>query len=156
MQTPFSAQPASPHIRQWVAVALTSLICVAGAATLVFGYVWLPFVVIVAAIVAYFALGNVRIMLGTIVALITILPFGTLPFKAVITPSLLSLAIGALLAMRIINALTTSDYRTNFTAFAPAVLGFIGFTLLPYFSAPKGSPTRPHSTTTLNFCSASR
>lgn len=146
MQTPFSAQPASPHIRQWVAVALTSLICVAGAATLVFGYVWLPFVVIVAAIVAYFALGNVRIMLGTIVALITILPFGTLPFKAVITPSLLSLAIGALLAMRIINALTTSDYRTNFTAFAPAVLGFIGFTLFALFLGAQGLP----DTTTLH------
>jgi len=81
MQTPFSMQPMSPHIRQWVAVALASLLCVAGAATLVFGYVWLPFVVIMAAIVAYFALGNVRIMLGTIVALITILPFGTLTLQ---------------------------------------------------------------------------
>jgi len=146
MQTPFSVQPVSPHLRQWMAVGIAGVICVAGAASLVFGYVWLPFALIGATIVAYFALGNVRIMLGTIVVLITVLPFGTLPFKAVITPSLLSLAIGALLAMRIIHALTTSDYRTDFTAFAPAVVGFIGFTLFALLLGAQGLP----DTTTLH------
>ncbi len=141
-----TSQNVSPQMRQWLALGIAGAICIAGAASLVFGYVWLPFALILVGAVAYFALGNMRIMLGTIVLLITVLPFGTLPFKAVITPSLLSMAIVALLAMRIINALTSTDYATDFTAFAPAVLGFIGFTLFALFLGARGLP----DTTTLH------
>lgn len=135
-----SSQLISPQMRQWLTIGIAGVLCVAGAASLVFGYVWLPFVLIAVLAVAYVALSNVRLMLGTIVVLITVLPFGTLPFRAVITPSLLSIAIVALLAMRLINALTTTDYATDFTAFAPAVLGFIGFTLFALFLGAQGLP----------------
>lgn len=126
--------------RPWLAIALAGIVCLGGAAVVVYGYFWLPFVIIAVVAVAYFALGNVRLMLGTIVLLMTVLPFGTLPFRAVITPSLLSLAIVALLVMRLIHALTTTDYTTDFTAFAPAVLGFIGFTLFALFLGAQGLP----------------
>lgn len=135
-----SSQLMTPIVRQWLAIGVTGVVCVAGAASLVFGYVWLPFVIIAAMAVAYVAIGNVRFMLATIVILITVLPFGTLPFRAVITPSLLSLAIAALLGMRLINALTTTDYTTDFTAFAPAVLGFISFTFFALFLGAQGLP----------------
>jgi O-antigen ligase len=124
------------------------IVSVAGAALLVYTYFWVPFVLFGVIAVAYYALGNTRIMLATIVLLITVLPFGTLPFRAVITPSLISLAILALLSVRILHILTTPDYRLNLTWFAPLVLGFIGFTFFALFLGAKGLPD---STTLHNY-----
>ncbi|MFN5059396.1 MAG: hypothetical protein ACK5GU_05685, partial [Chloroflexota bacterium] len=57
------------------------LVSVLGAALLVYTYFWVPFVLMVVMVVAYYALGSNRVMLGTIVMLFTVLPFGTLPFR---------------------------------------------------------------------------
>src|SRR5262245_36750625 len=58
---------------------------------------------------AYAMLTNVQAGLATVVAIITLLPFGTLPFKAVITPSLLELALAALLAVWVLRLLARSE-----------------------------------------------
>ncbi|NBU62989.1 MAG: polymerase [Chloroflexia bacterium] len=122
------------------AIVVAIVLCLGGAALLVYSYFWVPFVVIAAIALTYKMLGNVRVMLTVMVLLITVLPFGTLPFRAVITPSLLSVAIVALIMMRLINALTSVDYTFDFSPFAPAVLGFIGFTLFALFLGAKGLP----------------
>jgi hypothetical protein len=122
------------------AIVVAVVLCLSGAALLVYSYFWVPFVVILGLALTYKMLGNVRVMLTVMVLLITVLPFGTLPFRAVITPSLLSVAIVALISMRLINALTSIDYAVDFTPFAPAVLGFIGFTLFALFLGAKGLP----------------
>ncbi len=140
MQLPFL----SPHNQQqqrMIWATITGLVVsVLGAALLVYTYFWVPFVLAVVMVVAYYALGSNRVMLGTIVLLITVLPFGTLPFRAIITPSLLSLAIIALLTMRFLNIVTTPDYRLDLTGFAPAVLGFLGFTVFALFLGARGLP----------------
>jgi hypothetical protein len=122
------------------AIAGAVVLCLGGAALLVYSYFWVPFVVIASLALAYKMLGNVRVMLTVMVVLITVLPFGTLPFRAVITPSLLSIAIGALIGVRLINALTSLDYKFDFSPFAPAVIAFIGFTLFALLLGAKGLP----------------
>ena len=122
------------------AIAGAIVLCLGGAALLVYSYFWVPFVVIASLALTYKMLGNVRVMLTVMVLLITVLPFGTLPFRAVITPSLLSVAIVALISMRLINALTSLDYKFDFSPFAPAVIAFIGFTLFALLLGAKGLP----------------
>lgn len=126
--------------RTLAACVTALLLCLAGAAVLVYTYFWVPFVLIAAIAVAYYVLGNTRLMLAAIVLLITVLPFGTLPFRAVITPSLLSMAILALLGVRMIHILTTPDYRLDMTWFAPLALGFIGYTFFALFLGARGLP----------------
>ncbi len=133
-----SIQPEIPKIMSAIFIAVA--LCLGGAALLVYSYFWVPFVVIASLALTYKMLGNVRVMVSVMVLLITVLPFGTLPFRAVITPSLLSVAIGALIGVRLITALTNLDYKFDFSPFAPAVLGFIGFTLFALFLGAKGLP----------------
>lgn len=122
------------------AIAGAMVLCLGGAALLVYSYFWVPFVVIASLALTYKMLGNVRVMLTVMVLLITVLPFGTLPFRAVITPSLLSATIVALISMRLINALTSLDYKFDFSPFAPVVIAFIGFTIFALFLGAKGLP----------------
>lgn len=122
------------------AIVCAVILCLAGAALLVYSYFWVPFVVIASLALTYKMLGNVRVMVIVMVLLITVLPFGTLPFRAVITPSLLSAAIVALISMRLINALTSIDYKFDFSPFAPVVVAFIGFTLFALFLGARGLP----------------
>lgn len=116
------------------------LVCLGGAAAVVYGAFWAPFVAIAALVVAYYSLRSTRVMLGTIVLLVTVFPFGTMPFRAVITPALISVAIATLLLMRVLHALTTPNYRVDFTAFAPVVFGYIGYTLYALFLGARGLP----------------
>lgn len=122
------------------AIVCAVILCLAGAALLVYSYFWVPFVIIASLALTYKMLGNVRVMVIVMVLLITVLPFGTLPFRAVITPSLLSAAIVALISMRLINALTSIDYKFDFSPFAPVVVAFIGFTLFALFLGARGLP----------------
>ena len=144
MQLSFFASLNQQQRRSIVATTTGLVVSILGAALLVYTYFWVPFVLAIVMGVAYYALGSNRVMLGTIVMLITVLPFGTLPFRAIITPSLLSLAIIALLVMRLLNLLTTPDYRLNLTGFAPAVLGFLGFTLFALLLGARGLPDARH------------
>lgn len=116
------------------------IVCLGGAAAVVFGAFWAPFVAIIACLVAYYSLRSTRVMLGTIILLVTVFPFGTLPFRAVITPALIEVAIGTLLLMRVLGAMTTPNYRVDFTAFAPIVFGYIGYTLFALFLGARGLP----------------
>ncbi len=116
------------------------VLCLGGAAGVVYGAFWAPFVLIAALVVSYLSLRSTRVMLATVVILVTVFPFGTLPFRAVITPALLEVAIGALLAMRVLHLLTTPNYRVDLTSFAPIVFGYIGFTLFAMFLGARGLP----------------
>jgi O-antigen ligase len=84
-----------------------------------------------------------------VIALMTLLPFGTLPFRAIITPSLLSLALAALLVVWVARLLTHSgDYDLRLTPLGLPLLGFLGFTL---FSLVLGARGLPDTTTLHNY-----
>ncbi|NTV61971.1 MAG: polymerase, partial [Oscillochloris sp.] len=65
----------------------------------------------------------------TVFAIATLLPFGTLPFKAIITPNFLELALAGLVVVWSLRLLARSDaYDLRITSLGPAVLGFLGLT----------------------------
>ncbi len=89
--------------------------------------------------------------LGIIVVFggIMLLPFGTLPFRAIITPSLLSLALAALMVVWTARLLARSDaYDLRLTPLGLPILGFLGFTL---FSLVLGARGLPDTTTLHNY-----
>ncbi|MEI7768857.1 MAG: polymerase, partial [Chloroflexales bacterium] len=82
-------------------------------------------------------------------AIITLLPFGTLPFKAIITPNFLELALAGLSAVWVLRLLARSDaYGLRVTPLGLPILGFIGLTL---FSLVLGARGLPDSLTLHNY-----
>ncbi|NJO84601.1 MAG: O-antigen ligase family protein [Blastochloris sp.] len=87
--------------------------------------------------------------LVAVFATMLLLPFGTLPFRAIITPTLLSLALAALCAVWVLRLLARSDsYTLTLTPLGPPLLGFLGFT---FFSLVLGARGLPDTTTLHNY-----
>ncbi len=82
-------------------------------------------------------------------AIITLLPFATLPFKAVITPNFLTLALVALMGVWTLRLLARPDaYELRLTALALPLLGFLGLT---FFSLILGARGLPDTSTLHNY-----
>ncbi len=82
-------------------------------------------------------------------ALITLLPFGTLPFKAILTPTFLELALALLLCVWVLRLLARSEtYDLRFPPFGFGILGFLGLT---FFSLLLGAGGMPDSLTLHNY-----
>lgn len=80
-------------------------------------------------------------------AIITLLPFGTLPFRAVITPNFLTLALLALSGVWVLRLLARPDaYDLRLTPLALPIFGFLGLTLFSLILGARGLP----DTTTLH------
>lgn len=72
---------------------------------------------------------------------IMLLPFGTLPFRAIVTPTLLSLVLAALLGVWVLRLLARSDaYDLRLTPPGLALLGFVGLTLFSLILGARGLP----------------
>ncbi len=91
--------------------------------------------------VATALLVSVNAGLITALAVATIIPFGTLPFKAIITPNFLTLALVALNAVWFLRALARSDvYDVRFGALGLPLVGFLGLTLFSLILGARGLP----------------
>lgn len=91
--------------------------------------------------VAYALLTSTTVGVILAFAIITLLPFGTLPFKAIITPNLLTLALGGLLMVWGLRMLARSDtYELRLTPLGLPILGFLGFTLFSLIRGAHGVP----------------
>lgn len=91
--------------------------------------------------VGYALLTSTDLGLAVIFAIITLLPFGTLPFRAIITPNFLTLALIALLGVWVLRLLvhsTTFDLRLS--ELGLPLLGFLGFTFFALFLGARGLP----------------
>lgn len=94
-------------------------------------------------------LSSTTLGLVVVFAILLLLPFGTLPFRAIITPTLLSLALAALLAVWMLRLLARSDaYTLTLTPLGLPLLGFLGFT---FFSLVLGARGLPDTTTLHNY-----
>lgn len=77
----------------------------------------------------------------TVFAIITILPFGTLPFKAIITPNFLTLALVALLGVWLLRVLARPDvYTLRLSALGLPIVGFLGLTFFSLYLGARGLP----------------
>jgi O-antigen ligase len=103
----------------------------------------------VALAVGYALLTSTTAGLAVVFGITMLLPFGTLPFRAVITPTLLSLALAGLMVVWVARLLARSDaYDLRLTPLGLPILGFIGFT---FFSLILGARGLPDTTTLHNY-----
>ncbi len=145
MQTQFRvALTHSPGLAAALALALGGI--VGGAAA--FGPLY--------AVIGLLALGvtlallrSTEVGLLAVFAIITLLPFATLPFKAVITPNFLTMALVALTGVWVLRLLARPDaYELRVPALSLPLLGFLGLTL---FSLVLGAHGLPDMSTLHNY-----
>ncbi len=104
---------------------------------------------LLALVLGYCMLTSTDIGLATVFAIITLLPFGTLPFKAIITPNFLTLALLGLMLVWIVRLLVRSDaYDLRLSPLGLPLLGFLGLT---FFSLILGAGGLPDSLTLHNY-----
>ncbi len=124
-----------------LAAALAAIVLgLAGGAAVAFGPFWLGFVALAALIGGYALLIDTRVGLAAVIGIATIIPFATLPFRAVITPALLTLALAALMGVWLLRLLVRSDERLLVTPFGMALIGFLGITLFAFLLGSNASP----------------
>jgi polysaccharide biosynthesis protein PslJ len=137
----FVARVGQSTVLRHVLVALFAiLIGLVGGAAVAFGPFWAAFVALAALACAYAMLVNTSIGLAVVLFLITVLPFGTLPFKAVVTPSFLELALIALLAVWLLRLLSRPEEPLLLTPLGLPIVGFLGLTLFSFLLGSGGSP----------------
>ena len=119
---------------------LGALLGIASGAAVAFGPFWAAFVVLLVLACGYALLVDTNVGLAGVVLIATILPFGTLPFKAVITPNFLELTLIALLGVWLLRLLTNPDQTLILTPLGLPILGFLGLTLLSFLLGSNGSP----------------
>jgi len=96
---------------------------------------------LVALAVGYAVLISVEAGLIAVFAIATLIPFGTLPFKAIITPNFLTLALVALAAVWVLRLLARSDaYELRLSPLGLPLLGFVGLTFFSLFLGARGLP----------------
>lgn len=138
----------SPALRTLGVGLLAVALGLAGGAAAAFGPVWAGFAALGALGLAYLLLLYTNAGLALVVLVATVLPFGTLPFKAVITPNFLELALLALLAVWLLRLLTRPEESLELTPLGLPLIGFLGVTV---FSFILGSNMRPDSLTLHNY-----
>ncbi len=145
-RTNIQSTPLDDRLRQWLphthsAVALIALALggiIGGAAA--FGPIYVA-AALLGLLVGYALLTSVAAGLSAVMAIIMLLPFGTLPFKAIITPNFLTLALAGLLLVWVLRLLARSDtYDIRLTPLGLPLLGFLGVTFFSLILGARGLP----------------
>lgn len=139
---------ASPAVRAAGVGIAAVLLGLAGGALVSFGPWWAGLAALAGLAGAYALLVNTGVGLAAVLGIATILPFGTLPFKAVVTPNFLELALLALLGILLLRALMRPEEPLHLSPLGLPVVGFLGLTL---FSFLLGSGLSPDSLTLHNY-----
>lgn len=133
-------------IRRWVTLRQVIVVLVAivlglvGGAVVAFGPFWAGFVGLAALALGYAMLKNTDVALALVFCSTTILPFGTLPFKAVVTPNFLELALLALLVIWVLRLLVEPESPLFVTPLGLPLIGFLGITVFSFLLGSQGSP----------------
>jgi hypothetical protein len=130
----------SPLLRHALVALIAIVLGLAGGAAVAFGPFWAAFAALAALACGYAMLVNTNVGLAAVFFLITILPFGTLPFKAVVTPAFLEMTLIALMAVWLFRLLAQPDERLELTALGLPIIGFLGLTLFSFLLGSGGSP----------------
>lgn len=116
------------------------LVGLACGAAVSFGPFWAAFAVLLALAVGYALVRSVEAGLASVLLIATAVPFGTLPFKAVITPNFLELVLLALFAIWLLRLLLTPEASFYLTPLGLPIIGFLGLTLFSFMLGSNGSP----------------
>ncbi|PDV97038.1 polymerase [Candidatus Chloroploca asiatica] len=102
---------------------------------------------LLALLAAALMLVSTQVGLLTVFAIVTLIPFATLPFRAIITPNFLTLALLALTGVWVLRMLARPDqYDLRLTSLALPLFGFLSLTLFSLILGARGLP----DTTTLH------
>jgi O-antigen ligase len=123
----------------WLGVAL-ALVAIGVGALLGFTGPLITAGVVLGLVGAAVVLSHIEVALGVTIAIITLLPFGSLPFKLVFTPTFLDLA---LVAVIFLYAMEWMVGRRRRLALTPAHLPVAAFMVLMLFSFVAGYPNGP-------------
>lgn len=130
----------NPKLRVGLIALLAIAVGLIGGAAVAFGPFWAGFAVLAALACAYALLVNTNIGLAASMMLITIFPFGTLPFRVGVTFALLELVLAALMAVWIFRLLSQPDEQFEMGALGLAIIGWLGQTLFSFLLGSNGSP----------------
>jgi O-antigen ligase len=125
-----------------LAVLLAVAVGVIGGAAVALLPFWAAFLALPALAAGYAILIDQRVGLAVVIGIATTLPFATLPFRAVITPTLLTLALLALMGVWLARLLVRPEERLILTPLGLPLLGFLGLT---FFALLLGSNASPDS-----------
>lgn len=95
---------------------------------------------IVAIVSGLIVLSNMEVGIWGVIAVVTLLPFATLPFKIVITPTFLDLALGGVFAVWVLRLVTGRQRRI---VAGPVAFPLIIFVLIMLFAFVFGMPNGP-------------
>lgn len=109
-------------------------------AAVTFGPFWAGFAALAALAAGYALLRSTSAGIAAIVLIATVLPFGTLPFKAVVTPNFLELALLAVLGIWLLRVLVQPSATLHLSALGLPVIGFLGLTLFSFILGSNASP----------------
>ena len=112
------------------------------------GPFWIGWVLLLALVVGYAILRSTLVGLLAVLAAMMLLPFGALPVKIAITPTLLELALLALLAVWVLRLLAVPEYELRVDALGGGMLLLLGLTI---FSLIIGSNGQPDNLTLHNY-----
>lgn len=90
--------------------------------------------------VAFYVLSDLQGGLYATIAVVALLPFGSLPFKIAVTPTFLDAALGGFFAVYFVQWMTGQRRLFRSTPVTPLVIGFIGLMLFAYFMGLRHAP----------------
>lgn len=125
---------------------LIGLTAVVGGSILAFGGPIVAVAFLLAALAALIVLRDIEIGFWAVIAVVTLLPFATLPFDIGLTPTFLDMALGAVLAVWIVS-LVTGRQRT--ITLAPVTLPLLIFIIIALFAFIFGLNNGPLTPTLL-------
>ncbi|GAC1643855.1 MAG: O-antigen ligase family protein [Herpetosiphon sp.] len=91
-------------------------------------------------VVVWAMLRSLRVGLAVVIAIATLLPFGTLPLKAAFTPSLLELALAGLMAVWLVRVLGQPEYPVRFSFLGGSMLALLALTVFALVLGAGGLP----------------
>jgi O-antigen ligase len=130
----------TPALRAALVALAAAAVGLAAGAAVTFGPFWAGFVALAAVAAAGGLLSDTRYGIALVFLIATVLPFGTLPFRAVITPALLTLALIALMGVWLLRLLTGREERLDLSPLGLPVIGFLGICTFAFLLGSGGSP----------------
>jgi len=125
---------------------VAGLVAVAGGLVLAFGGPVAGLIVVLAGIVTFVVLRNIEMGLWGVIAVITLLPFATLPVDIGVTPTFLDVALGAVVGIWVLR-LATGQQRTIVTS--PVTVPLVLFMIVAVFAFIFGLSNGPLTPTLL-------
>lgn len=129
-----------PALRSVALVLLALLLGVGTGALVSFAPVWLGFGLLIALAGGVALLRSTDLALAVVFGVALLLPFGALPFKIAITPTLLELALIALLGITFLRVLAVPELDLRFSPLGGLVIAWVGLTIFALVLGAGGLP----------------